>query len=83
MVPVANFLVGYTLGVDLTSSSFPKYLFGLREGAKQGGAKLTFLIMDRFVWVKGERYSLRVGLTSPPSKKLFELRKGQKEEGQS
>ena len=75
-------MVGYTLGVGLTSSS-PKYLFGLREGAKQGGAKLTFLFMDRFVWVKGERYSLRVGLTSPPSKNLFELRKGQKEEGQS
>ena len=50
---VLNFLVGYTLGVGLTSSS-PKYLLRLGEGAKQRGAKLTFLFMDGFVLGKGK-----------------------------
>ena len=42
-----------SLWVGLTSPP-SKNLFGLREGAKRGGAKLTFLFMYGFEWGKGE-----------------------------
>ena len=70
--------MGYTLRVGLTFT-FPKYSFGLRKSTKRGGAKLTFLFMDGFVWSKRERYFL--GLNSPSPKNLFGLKKGAKRRG--